>query len=67
MLEISYDDNEWTPSHEEFEKGEDEDQGIRVQSLVHNPRIPSNKMEPHLEKYESLEQLKFLSNKLCGG
>ncbi|CAI9289675.1 unnamed protein product [Lactuca saligna] len=58
--DISYDDAEWTFSNEETEKGDNIGQIFGDQYLVHNPRIPWNKMEPHLgEKYESPEQFKL--------
>ncbi|CAI9276128.1 unnamed protein product [Lactuca saligna] len=59
-LKKSSDDVELTHSDEEYDKGEHKDQEIGGQFLVHNPRIPWNRMEPHLvEKYESPEQFKL--------
>ncbi|XP_023758661.1 uncharacterized protein LOC111907101 [Lactuca sativa] len=58
--DISSDDAEWTFSNEETDKGDNIGQIFWDQYLVHNPRIPWNKMEPHLGgKYESPEQFKL--------
>ncbi|CAI9296705.1 unnamed protein product [Lactuca saligna] len=58
--EISSDDAELTHSDEEYDEGEHKDQEIGDQFLVHKPRIPWNRMEPHLgEKYECPEQFKL--------
>ena len=63
--DISSDDAEWTFSNEETDKGDNIGKIFGDQYLVHNPRIPWNKMEPHLGgKIQDPITVQVLSNKL---